>query len=152
MDFIQFFILELIFVWFFGAGAAINEVIDPIVGVILAGWIQFIKKVSLVSRPQRLVSMFATEAAAALTGGIAQFWILDVWYIHNDVKKEDNEAEQQELQKNLRPEQDEPINKVGSDGVPTRLPEKATQEAAVSNIRSTPPLNIVAGTSRPRGR
>ena len=49
MDFIQFVIIECILVWVFGIGVAINEILDPIVGVIIALWIQFGKKVSLSS-------------------------------------------------------------------------------------------------------
>ncbi|MEA2715539.1 MAG: hypothetical protein QOG91_567 [Candidatus Parcubacteria bacterium] len=121
MDFIQFVIIEVILIWFLGLGAAINEVLDPIVGVILASWIQFGKKVSLISRPNRLLSMVGTEAAAALTGGIAQLWILDVWYIHNDVKKEvaaEKESEDQDRSVELRSE--EPLNQNGRS--PARRP------------------------------
>ncbi len=95
MDLIQFVFIELILGWF-GVGVVVNEIIDPIVGIIIGCWIQFGKKVSLISRPKRIISMFGTEAVGALTGGIAQLWVLDVWYIHNDVKKEEAELKAQE--------------------------------------------------------
>ena len=98
MDFIQFVIIEWILVWFFGIGIGINEVLDPIVGIIIAAWIQFGKKVSLISRPNRLMSLVGTEAVAAFTGGIAQLWVLDVWYIHSDVRKEEAGAKAAEDQ------------------------------------------------------
>ncbi len=142
MDFIQLFIIELVLGWF-GVGIAINEALDPIVGGALFVWIQVIKKVSLIQKPQRLISLVGTEAAAALTGGIAQFWVLDVWYIHNDTKKEDAEAEQQEMLKNWKPESDKPAIQMNADGIPTRMPNIDNVEENNSvNKRSTPPLNV----------
>ncbi len=142
MDFIQLFIIELVLGWF-GIGVAINEVLDLIVGGILVIWIQFIKKVSLIQRPQRLISLVGTEAAAALTGGIAQLWVLDVWYIHSDAKKEDAESEQQEMLKNWTPEWEKPAIQMNADGVPTHMPNIATsEEGGPINKRSTPPLNV----------
>lgn len=92
MDLIQFIVIEVILVWFFGVGAVLNEILDPIVGVIIGLYLQFIGGVSLLKRPKRLISMFAMEGLSAVTGGIAQLWVLDVWYIHNDVKSEEAEA------------------------------------------------------------
>ena len=49
-------------------------------------------KISLFQYPLRLVSIFGITGLDAVTGGIAPFWILDVWYLQHSVKKEDSES------------------------------------------------------------
>ena len=98
MDFIQFVVIECILVWFFGVGVAINEVLDPIVGGAILLFLQFIGGVNMLTKVNRVLSLIGTEAAAGLTGGIAQLWILDVWYIHSTVKAEEAEEQAQKDQ------------------------------------------------------
>ena len=90
IDFIQFVIIECVFVWFFGVGAAINEFLDPIVGVALAGYFQ-IRGVSLFKRVGRVVSMLGMEVAEEITGGVVQLWILEVWYMQKSAMNEEAE-------------------------------------------------------------
>ena len=82
---------------------ALSEMTDPIVGMGLAGYFQ-IRGVSLITHPSRLISLIGVTGLEAVTGGIAPAWILDVWYIHNTVKKEDAEIkakkEQEESSQN----------------------------------------------------
>jgi hypothetical protein len=94
IDFIQFFLIEGFLIWAFGIGAGINEIVDPIVGSVLLGYFE-LRGVRILTDVKRLMSMVGTEAAAAVTGGVAQLWILDVWYIHGDVKREEAEAKAQ---------------------------------------------------------
>jgi hypothetical protein len=83
-----------------GAGAilvAINEVADPFIGGIFVIWLE-LRRVSFfrLDRLGRLWSLLGTGVADELTAGIASLWVLDIWYIHNDVKKEIAEIEAQE--------------------------------------------------------
>ncbi len=141
MDFIQFVIIECILVWVFGIGVAINEILDPIVGVIIALWIQFGKKVSLVQHPSRLASLVGMEALSAVTGGIAQLWILDVWYIHSDVKKE-------EAQMNAEREQEEFLQA----GMARKYVEDGVGRARTEQLQPSESSRFyVDGVGRPRG-
>jgi hypothetical protein len=74
-----------------GIGVAINMVLDPIIGALLVFYFK-IRGISLTKRIGRLVSILGVTGLGTLTGGILSFWILDIWYIHRDVRKE--EAEQ----------------------------------------------------------
>jgi hypothetical protein len=87
IDFVQLFIIELVLVWFFGVGAIINVILDPILAGCYIVYFQ-LRGVNLFKRPQRILSMAGVEVAAEITGGIAQLWFLDVWYIKKDVEKE----------------------------------------------------------------
>ncbi len=97
LDFIQFVVIELILVWFFGIGIIVNEILDPIIGALFAIYLQ-LRGVNLVRRLNRLASIIGFGALAEITGGVAQLWILDVWYLHSDVKKEERELEAAEAQ------------------------------------------------------
>jgi len=147
MDFIQLVIIEGILVWFAGLGAVINEILDPIVGIFIALWIQFGKKVSLFSRPKRIISLVGTEAAGALTGGIAQLWILDVWYIHNDVKKEEAELKAQEEEARMQNPMEQSINEDGS-----RNPTSPRSPLNQGGVRKPISINqATKGIQSPRG-
>ncbi|MDE1975527.1 MAG: hypothetical protein KGI49_03405 [Patescibacteria group bacterium] len=86
-DFLQFFVVEP-FALLAGLGAGINEVLDPIVGSFIGGCLWF-KKVPLLSRPKRIMALGGAEVAAAVSAGVAQLWILSVWYIFHDVRKDE---------------------------------------------------------------
>ncbi len=144
MDIIQFVFIELILVWFFGIGALVNEILDPIVGIIIALWIQFIKKVSLISRPGRLISLIGTEALAALTGGIAQLWILDVWYIHSTVKKEEAELRAQEEQEKMSQSSNVPLYSNGA-----RRPGNPDGASRATNPKNNAGTRAPGGTVKP---
>jgi len=139
VDFIQLVIIEGILVWLFGAGIALNEIIDPIVGVAIAGYL-YKKNVPLITRPYRLIALAGSEIAAIISAGVAQFWILSVWYIRHDVLKEEagfQEAQQKQTQLtgNVR----QPYNQNG-----VRLPR------AVEYSRNDTPLNM-DGIRAPNG-
>jgi hypothetical protein len=124
LDFVQFFVIEVILVWFFGAGVAINEVLDPIVAGGLLVYFP-LRGVSLIKEWKRVASILGFEGASAITGGAAQLWVFDVWYIHSDVKRE--EAEEKALEANAQQEQmqeddETPQNVVDMNGEPVRLP------------------------------
>jgi hypothetical protein len=98
LDFIQFVVIECILVWFFGLGAAINEVLDPIISVATIGYLTM-RKVNLIKYPSRILSMIGVQGLETLTGGIAQFWFLEILYLRSSVIKEDaaeRAAEEQE--------------------------------------------------------
>ena len=88
IDFVQIVIIEGILVWLFGIGIVINEILDPIVGICLGAYFQ-LRGVNLFSHLNRLASMLGMLGLEEITGGVAQLWILDVWYIYRDVKKEE---------------------------------------------------------------
>jgi hypothetical protein len=137
LDFVQFVIIELILVWFFGLGAAINEILDPIVGFALAIYLS-IRGVNLFQRMNRLVSMVGMEAASEFTGGAVQLWILDVWYIHRDVKKEEAEAQaQKEMAEEMSNVTQQPLNQ-GGVRAPDEPDESSPEETLNTNGRRRP--------------
>jgi hypothetical protein len=84
-------LIDLFFTEFIAAPEVVNEFIDGVVGVGLAGYFQFLRGVSLINHPSRLLSLLGMEVLTDVTGGAASFWVLDVWYIHKTVKQEDAE-------------------------------------------------------------
>jgi hypothetical protein len=71
-----------------------------------------------------------------LTGGMASFWIIDVWYIWKSVKREEAELqaakEQTEfMQSNIR----QPMNQMGPDGKAIRMPTNEHIAPAPSRAR-----------------
>ena len=76
-----------------GIGIAVNEIADPIIGIILLGYFE-IRGVSLITKPARLISLLGILGLETFTGGIAPAWIVDIWYIHSSVKREDQAKEE----------------------------------------------------------
>ncbi len=122
LDFIQFVVIELILVWFFGVGIIVNEILDPIIGALFAIYLQ-LRGVNLVRRLNRLASIIGFGALAEITGGVAQLWILDVWYLHNDVKKEEREFEAADAEQAfLTANRQQTLYYTGPDGQAMRAP------------------------------
>ena len=67
---------------------AANEAADPFIGLALLGYFE-IKGVKMITHWNRALSLLCVGGVDELTGGIASFWILDVWYIQKDLRKED---------------------------------------------------------------
>ena len=76
---------------------AINDYADPFIGVALLGFFE-LRGVSMIRHWQRGLSLLGVAGLDELTGGVASFWIVDVWYIHNTVKKEEMELQAQREQ------------------------------------------------------
>lgn len=93
--------LVQIFVSATGFGIALSEGIELAMPFILIFVFQFIIKASVITKPDRLGSIAGALGLGALTGGIAPFWIVDVWYIHRSVKKEDAKYNRQEQKQQL---------------------------------------------------
>jgi hypothetical protein len=74
---------------------AINGAADPFIGVGFIIWFKILG-ISMFSRLNRVISLLGVTGIEEITGGIAPFWIVDIWYIHNDVSKELAEADRQE--------------------------------------------------------
>ncbi len=92
VDFIQLVVIEGVLVWFFGIGAGINEVLDPIVGIIFTVYLMW-RRVPIFSHYKRLIAIFGVEAAEELSFGVAQAWVFAAWYIRGDVLAEEGELE-----------------------------------------------------------
>lgn len=73
---------------FTGVGVAVSEAIEPFVGVGLVATCELMK-IHVLTKPKRLASMIGALGFDALTGGAAPLWIIDVWYIYYDTKKEE---------------------------------------------------------------
>ena len=96
IDLIQFIID------FTGVGITVNMILDPIIGALLILYFK-IRGVSLTKRISRLVSILGVTSLGIITGGIASFWIVDIWYIHRDVRKEEKiQKDQEALNNNLQ--------------------------------------------------
>ena len=98
--------LTQIIVTFTGIGIVVSEALEIVMPFFLIGVFQFLFKISLISHPSRLLSIVGATGFDAITGGIAPFWIIDVWYIQRTVRKEEaeiNAMKQAELlQNNIR--------------------------------------------------
>lgn len=121
LDFIQFVIIELVLVWFFGIGIAINEFMDPVVGILFALYL-FIRGVGVAKYWKNYASILGMEFLEEVTGGVTQLWVLDVWYIKGNIQKMENaEKAQKEKEMMLQNIANQPLNEDG-----TRLPETRT--------------------------
>ena len=87
--------LVQIIIDFTGVGIVVSEVLEIITPLVLVGLLMLFR-IPIFTHPKRLLSILAVGAGDALTGGIAPFWILDVWYIYSDVKKEEAELQEQQ--------------------------------------------------------
>ena len=120
--------IQLIVGWT-GIGTAVSEALEVITPFIIIGYCQFVLKVSIITKPKRLISLFAIAGADALTGGIAPFWVIDVWYIQYDVKKGDIEEKETAKQVAMFANKiNQPLNE---DGI--RLPQTEAVETAPIN-------------------
>jgi hypothetical protein len=82
---------------FTGVGIAVNEVADPIIGVIALGYFEW-RGVSMIKHMSRALSLLGATALEDLTGSIAPAWIIDVWYIHKSVVREEAEERAQQTE------------------------------------------------------
>ena len=114
---------------------AINDAADPFIGGALVVYFQ-LRGVSLIKHPSRLFSLIGVAVLEEGTGGIAPAWIVDIWYIHRTVKKEEAEsAAQQEQEATLQSSVNQPLYQNGM-----RLPESQIPEpsgpAVVDGVRA----------------
>lgn len=126
-----------------GIGIAASELIEFSMPFILIFVFQFIIKASIITKPARLASIAGALGLGAITGGIAPFWIVDVWYIHRSVKVEDAEyqsqsAEQELLSNNVR-------QTLYQDGIRQPLKQRPENESPRESPRN------VDGIRPPRG-
>ena len=132
LDFIQFIIIECILVWFFGIGIGINEILDSIVGILFAAYL-FIRGLSPVEYWNCYASILGMAVLEEITFGVAQLWILDVWYIYRSVKKNEAKLEAQRQQEFMLSNQTvQPLNQHG-----VRLPQTQTVTSYGSNASNT---------------
>ena len=71
-----------------GVGVAVSEIAEPFIGVGLLAIFQ-IMKINVLNKPKRIGSILGAFGLDALTGGLAPLWIIDIWYIYYDVRKEE---------------------------------------------------------------
>lgn len=81
-----------------GIGIVASTAAEPFIGVGLIAYLKFILKVNVFQNFRRIGSILASFGLGAITGGAAPFWIIDVWYIHRDVKRVEAEEAQAEEQ------------------------------------------------------
>ncbi len=128
-----------IIITFTGIGIVVSEFIEGAMPFILIPALQF-TGTDLISRPSRVLSIVGAVGLDAITGGVAPFWIVDIWYIHSDVKREDAEYRaQQEKEQSLRNVTRQALNVDG-----TRRPQSDTSNTA------QPPL-VKDGVRAPYG-
>ncbi len=108
VDAIQFIIT------FTGVGIFVSEIMEVITGPILMGLFTLFK-ISIITKPKRIASLLGLAFGDAITGGMAPFWVVDVWYIQRDVKKEEAaEQAQQEQEMMLSNAVRQPLYKDGA--------------------------------------
>lgn len=89
-----------------GIGIAVSEAMEVAMGPALIGLFALFK-IPILTKPRRIASLLGVALGDAITGGIAPFWIVDVWYIYHDVKKEEKaedtaRAQQINTENNIR--------------------------------------------------
>ncbi len=145
VDFVQI-ILDLT-----GAGVVVSEVLEAITPFLIIA-LCFVFRIPIINKPRRLLSLLAVDLGDAITGGIAPFWVVDIWYIRKDVLREEAEgsAAAQEAEQ-LQPSS-QPLNQDGS-----RQPQNLAEQSLVSGATAVmqgsrnaniKPLNI-QGVRRP---
>ena len=86
-----------------GPGEAANEIANPIIGAVAVAYFE-LRGVKIAKNWKRLGSLIGGTVAEMLTVSVLPAWILDVIFIHSDVKKEEEAEralkEQQDLVKN----------------------------------------------------
>lgn len=117
---------------------AANEAADPFIGFLAAGYFQ-LRGISMIKHWDRLLSLLCVSGVDELSGGVASFWIIDVWYIWKSAKKEEAELQAQKeqsefMQSNVR----RPVNQIGPDGTSYRPPENAHIAPAPSRMEQHP--------------
>lgn len=95
-----------------GVGAGINEIADPIIGTIFAVYFQM-RGVSMIRHISRLFSLMGTTVLEEVTASVAPAWIIDVWYIHSTIRKEEAVFRQQREQESLQSNIAQPLNQGG---------------------------------------
>ena len=117
---------------------AVNEGADPFIGALAAAYFSM-RGISMIKHWDRLLSLLCVTGVDELTGGMASFWIIDVWYIWKSVKREDAELqaakEQAEfMQSNIR----QPAYQIGPDGTSFRPPTNDHIAPAPSRMEQRP--------------
>lgn len=137
--------IDLFFTEVFAAPEIINEIVDAAVGVGLLAYFP-LRGVRVFSHMGRFASMLGMEALTDITGGLASFWILEIWYMHRSVRQEQaEEAAEQEQEEALRANAAIAPRYQEMNGEMMRLP-KAQQEAAAQR-----PANTIDGIRPPNG-
>ena len=111
IDFIQFFL------------PGIGLISDFAIGVLFVAYFQF-RGVSLIKHHTRLASLLGVGIFETITFGVAPAWIMDIWYIHRTVRKENAKYNKEKSEKELPPGMIEPLY----DGNGVRRPRKPENE------------------------
>ena len=91
-------------------GEIANEIIDIIIGIIFALYLQ-LRGVSMIKRIGRLLSLVGGYVAEALSASVAPAWIIDAWYIHGTVKEE-WAMQQAAIAEEQEDQNDQPLNRM----------------------------------------
>jgi hypothetical protein len=119
-----------------GLGVMISEAIEVVMPFALIGALKKFYDVSIITNPKRLLSILGATGFDALTGGVAPFWIVDVIYIHYDVKIEDrrnaaDNKQEQLVQNNIR----KPLYVNGARQPLIEQPAETPQTANIDGVR-----------------
>lgn len=130
---------------FFPPLAAVNAGSDFFIGATFFGYFM-IRGVNMVSHWDRTASLLGVTVLDAITGGLAPFWILDIWYIRRSVKTEDTQDEEAESNQRLLRSSQRPLYEGG-----IRRPVPPAVRSGPANqggIRSAgpPPIPPTAGS------
>ena len=145
-----------------GIGIGVSEATEFAMPAVVIGLLVLFK-IPIFSKVNRLASIMGVDLGDALTGGLAPFWILDIWYLWWDVRREDQAliaaSQEAEFQDS---EMSGPLNEGGFRRPPDTNPEEESptdiEIEQTSNKRNAntqpinpPPLNM-GGMRRPQNR
>ena len=132
-----------------GVGVGVNEVADPIIGVLLVAYFQR-RGVSMIKHPKRLLAMVAGTVIEMGTADIAPAWIFDVWYIHSNVKKEEAEEESlREQEEFLKQNLEQPLYANGRRNPRPNSATMSVRPAVMNGVRA--PGGGLTRSDRSRG-
>ena len=129
--------LVQIIIDFTGIGIVVSEAIEAAMPFIIFVTLQIFFKISLISKPSRLLSIIGATGFGFITGGIAPFWILDIWYLQRSVKAEDAQYTAEQYSSNRAGNQ----HPLYQDGI-----GRPRQPVSENQIR------YIDGIGKPRGR
>lgn len=125
---------------FTGVGVVVSEVLEVVTGPTLLILFK-VFKISIFNKPKRIASLVGLALGDALTGGFAPFWVVDIWYIRGDVKKEEAESDSQQEQESLLNNSiRQPLYKDGM-----RQPESKQGQTNLA-VRNTSGIRVPNGT------
>ena len=119
-----------------GVGIAISEIMELAMPFIIVGLLVLFG-IPILSKPTRLMSIVGVTFGDSITGGIAPFWILDIFYLYSSIKSENAQIlAKQEQEMALTNSVRQPLYKDGMRQPNLQTLNKTSQPMNIDGIRA----------------